>query len=48
MSKYGSLSRIVKSHVQEEQEAGGSGNGPLWFFLIALVLFIAALAASVH
>lgn len=48
MSKYGSLQRIISSHVREEQKNGGSGFGPFYFFLFLLLVFIAGLVISIE
>ena len=43
MSKYSGLSQIIRSHVNEEVNNGGSGWGPFWFFVILITVTIASM-----
>ena len=40
MSKYGSLQRVISSHVQKEQQNGGSGWGPFKFFAFIIIAIV--------
>lgn len=48
MGKYGALQRVIASHVREEQNNGGSGMGPFYFFVILGLILIGGLILSIE